>query len=74
MKISGLVTRGKECMTAGRFDEALGFFEEALSMDKTDPDLWNHVGIALRSLGRYEESVRCFEESLKIDPRDSHSS
>ena len=69
-----LVRRGTACMSAGRFDEALGLFERALSCDDSDPDLWNHVGTALRSLGRYDESVRYFERSLELDPRDRDSS
>ena len=69
-----LAARGDACMDAGRFDEALGFFERAIALDAEDPDLWNRAGVALRSLGRYDESVRCFEKSLKLDPRDRHSS
>jgi len=61
-------------MDAGKFEDALALFERALSRDDSDPDLWNHLGVALRSLGRYEESARCFERSLQLDPRDRNSS
>jgi len=52
----------------------LGFFEQALLLNQNDPDLWNHKGVALRSLGRYEESMECFNKSLEIEPRDRHAS
>jgi tetratricopeptide (TPR) repeat protein len=73
-EIEELVLKGQSLMTVGKFDDALGFFEQALLLNQDDPDLWNHKGIALRSLGRYEESMDCFNKSLEIDPRDKYAS
>ena len=73
-QIQDLVKKGQSFMNAGKFDEALGFFEQALLLNQNDPDLWNHKGVALRSLGRYEESMECFNKSLEIEPRDKHAS
>ena len=73
-EIGELVKKGQSLMSDGRFDDALGFFEQALLLNQDDPDLWNHKGIALRSLGRYEESMDCFNKSLEIDPRDKYAS
>ena len=61
-------------MDEGKYDEALGFFEQALLLNQDDPDLWNYKGVALRSMGRYEESMECFNKSLEIDPRDKNAS
>ena len=73
-KIQELVSQGKTLLEEGKFDDALGFFEQALLLNQEDPDLWNYKGITLRSLGRYEEAMDCFNKSLKIDPRDRYSS
>ena len=73
-KIQELVSQGKILLDDGKFEDALGFFEQALLLNQNDPDLWNFKGIALRSLGRYEEAMDCFNKSLNIDPRDRHSS
>lgn len=73
-QIKDLVEKGQSLMDDGKFDDALGFFEQALLLNQTDPDLWNYKGIALRSLGRYEESMECFNKSLEIDPRDKFAS
>ena len=73
-KIESLVTQGKSLLAGHKFEDALGFFEQALLLNQNDPDLWNYKGVALRSLGRYEEAMDCFNKSLKIDPRDKHSS
>ncbi|MDH5463567.1 MAG: tetratricopeptide repeat protein [Nitrosopumilus sp.] len=72
--IANLVKKGQSLMNDGKFDDALGFFEQALLLNQDDPDLWNHKGVALRSLGRYEESMECFNKSLEVDPRDKHAS
>ena len=72
--IAELVSRGQSFMDDGKFEDALGAFEQALLLNQDDPDLWNHKGVALRSLGRYDESVECFNRSLEIDPRDKRAS
>ncbi len=73
-EIEELVLKGKFFLESGDFDNALGFFEQALLLNPQNPDLWNYKGTALRSLGRYNESMECFNNSLKIDPRDKFSS
>jgi len=72
--IENLVKKGQSLMNEMKFDDALGFFEQALLLNQNDPDLWNHKGVALRSLGRYEESMDCFNKSLEIEPRDKNAS
>ncbi|WP_299292261.1 tetratricopeptide repeat protein [Nitrosopumilus sp.] len=73
-EIAKLVSKGQSFMEDGKFEDALGVFEQALLLNQDDPDLWNHKGVALRSLGRYDESVECFNRSLEIDPRDKRAS
>ena len=74
VQISDLVKQGQSLMDDVKFDDALGFFEQALLLNQDDPDLWNYKGVALRSLGRYEESMECFNKSLEIEPRDKFAS
>ncbi|MEK0319047.1 MAG: tetratricopeptide repeat protein [Nitrosopumilus sp.] len=73
-EIQELVEKGQSFLEDGEFDDALGFFEQALLLNQDDPTLWNNKGIALRSLGRYEEAMECFNKSLEIDPRDKNAS
>ena len=73
-KIRDLTKKGQSLLENGKFDSALGFFEQALLLNQNDPDLWNYKGIALRSMGRYEEAMECFNKSLEIDPRDRNAS
>ena len=73
-EIQDLVAKGQSLLEDGKFNDALGFFEQALLLNQDNPDLWNHKGTALRSMGRYEEAMECFNNSLKIDPRDKNAS
>ncbi len=73
-EIQNLVTRGKSLLDDGKYDDALGFFEQALLLNQNDPDLWNYKGVTLRSLGQYQEAMECFNKSLMIDPRDKNAS
>jgi len=72
--IDELSKTGKKQLENGQYEDALSSFEHAISLNQNDPDLWNLMGIVLRSLGRYNEAVDCFNKSLEIDPRDKHSS
>ncbi len=72
--IDELSKTGKKQLEDGQYEHALNSFERAISLNQNDPDLWNLMGIVLRSLGRYDEAVECFNKSLEIDPRDKHSS
>ena len=65
---------GKKQLEDRLYNDALNSFEQAISFDQKDPDLWNLMGIALRSLGRYNEAIECFNKSLEIDPRDKNAS
>ena len=72
--INDLVKKGKNLLDENKFEESLGFFEQALLLNQSDPELWNYKGIALRSMGRYDEALECFNKSLELDPRDKKAS
>ena len=72
--IDDRVKKGKTSLEENKFEEAQGFFEQALLMNQNDPELWNYKGVALRSIGRYDEALECFNKSLELDPRDKKAS
>ncbi len=72
--IDDLVQKGKVLLEENKFEEALGFFDQALLLNQNDPELWNYKGVVLRSIGRYDEALECFNKSLELDPRDKTAS
>ena len=74
MDVDILVKSGKKFLDEGDYNNALSFFDQALSIEPINADLWNLKGIALRSLGRYDEASECYNKSLEIEPRDKESS
>jgi Flp pilus assembly protein TadD len=72
--IDDLVRKGKILLEENKFEEALGFFDQALLLNQNDPELWNYKGVVLRSIGRYDEALECFNKSLELDPRDKTAS
>lgn len=73
-QIEEFVEKGKKLLSVSKFEDALGFFEQALLLDQSNPELWNLKGAALRSIGRYDEALECFNKSLELDPRDRTAS
>ncbi len=73
-QIDDLISKGRSFIEEGQFETALACFEQALLLNKSDPELWNFKGISLRGLGRYTEAIMCFNKSLEIDPRDKFAS
>lgn len=58
---------------AGRSDEALRYYEAALSLYKQEEqgdraNCYYNYGLALRRLGRLAEAVVAYEKSLQLDP------
>ena len=69
-----LIQSGKKHLSDGSYQDALSFFDQALSLQPANADLWILNGIALGSFGRFDEASECYNNSLEIDPRDKESS
>jgi Flp pilus assembly protein TadD len=72
--VADLVKRGKSLLLEGSFEQALSYFEQALLMSQSSPEIWNLKGAALRSVGRYDEALECFNKALELDPSDKNAS
>jgi tetratricopeptide (TPR) repeat protein len=60
--------RGSELGAAGRLDEALGAFDEAVRQRETYISAHVSRGVACRLLGRPAEAVAAFECATRLDP------
>jgi len=53
---------------AGRLDAAIKDYARVLGIAPNAPDVYNNLGVALRSAGRPEAAVACYRRSLGIRP------
>lgn len=74
LQVQDLIKKAKSLVSDGKYEEAMEYIENALSMEKNNPQIWNLKGIALRSTGRYDEAIECFNRALEIEPKDLNAS
>lgn len=55
----------------GEFKKAIDVLERALELQPTDPEIYNHIGIAKCGIGQLAEGVKFFEMTLKLNPEHS---
>jgi tetratricopeptide (TPR) repeat protein len=53
-------------MSVDRYDDAVLTFQNATSLNPSDPWIWHNASIALTHLGRYHEALQCSERALSI--------
>src|SRR5882672_998381 len=54
---------------AGKIDEAVRKYRDALAADPTIGDAANNLGNLLRNQGRVDEAIIYFERAIRLDPR-----
>jgi tetratricopeptide (TPR) repeat protein len=71
--VPALVHKGDALRHLGRYEEAIGFYDQAIAIDPrySDGMAWGHKGIALNELDPPDEASRCCEEVLNINPGDA---
>jgi tetratricopeptide (TPR) repeat protein len=50
------------------YDEAIGYFDKAITTDTNFAAAWHMKGKALANLGKYKEAIRSYDKALKINP------
>lgn len=63
-----LVRKGDDLMLQKKYHEALGAYEEAVTIDPYNSISWNKLGLAHMTTGRYEDAVSAFRRATSIDP------
>jgi adenylate cyclase len=66
-----LYSHASVLMFAGRNEEAITLFEEALRLNpRPNNNLYRHFGSALANIGRYEEAIALQKKAIEQNPND----
>lgn len=68
LKIESWVTAGDAKYIAGKFDEAVEYYEQALYIEPKNAKIWANSGSALLRLGMWTKAINCFDRALEINP------
>jgi len=66
-----LKIRGDDFQRLGRYEDALGAYEQARDLDPDDASVWRGQGDALGSLGRYDQALDAYDAAIDLDPKDT---
>ena len=76
-EISGNVTKLTEnavvLNSMGRFNDALSYLDQALSIDPNYVVALINKGISLDGLGRFDEEMMYYDKALSIDPNNKNA-
>ncbi len=67
-KLSDHIEKAEELALSGKFEEALGKYDEAIKEDPADPLTYVGKASILKALGRYVECADCMDASIRILP------
>jgi tetratricopeptide (TPR) repeat protein len=68
-EVQSLLAKGDACMARGAWAEAVGYYEDLLSIDSRHAVARNNLGAAFCSLGRYADAEDQFRQAISIDTR-----
>jgi len=68
--VNAYFNRGNYYMKAGRVDEALADYDEALALNPYSGATWFNKGLLLAQLGRDDSAIACFDRVLELTPTE----
>ena len=60
--------RGYQAQEAGKHEQAVQAYREAIRLKPDDASAWNSLGNALDELGQYQEAVQAYREAVRLKP------
>ncbi len=63
-----LLTSAKRALSLGRYDSALGFYEQLYAKNPRDARVLMGKAIALQNLGQVQTAIKTYEQLLSVDP------
>ena len=66
--VQSSIAQGIKHSQAGRYDQALQAFDQALKLKPNDPALLTYKGIVYYAQGKNDQAMQLFEEVIKLNP------
>jgi tetratricopeptide (TPR) repeat protein len=63
-----MLTQGNLLFFAGRYEEAITFYDQTVEIKSDKYEAWNNRGNSLNELGRYEEAIISYDRAVEIKP------
>ncbi len=63
-----LLMEGKQFLQVGQFEKAKKKFEQALKLDRKNPNALVGIGVALRSRNAFDQALTYYKKALAADP------
>lgn len=67
------VKYGNQVFDQGKYEDAIKYYDAALSVNANNPEAWFNKGSALYYLGKYKEAVKCYDNVLIINPNNKYA-
>ena len=67
-EVAVLNSKGVSLFNLGKYEEAIAYYDKALTVDPNYATALSNKGSALNELGRHEEAIACYDKALAIDP------
>ena len=61
--------QGREQAHAGRYQEAIACYDQALKLEPKRADVWYDLGEAHRELHQHEAALSCYDRALRLHPK-----
>lgn len=64
------INKGDTLFNMEKYEDAIFYYEKALSITQKNSNIWNSKGLALYELERYQSAIECYNKALSISPND----
>jgi len=72
-EVKTYIDQGAANLEAGKFDQALGDFNEALKLKPNDAAIYDYRGVAYRAKGQDDKAMEDFNRAIELDPKFAKS-
>jgi choline-sulfatase len=75
IQVLGVLEKAGDLMNRNRFREAIPLLDSAVRQDRTNPLLYQHLGICFQRLGQFLKAVRLYQEAIRnnADTDETHA-